>query len=157
MIPPNAEPDRRGAAGITHAADAWLPWVLRAPWRDAILLAVMVAVWWLPEGAIDSGPGLCNFRRWTGLPCPGCGLTRAFVHMAHGHVADAFAANAFGPMLFVVAALIVGADGVAWALGRRFSLSIAGRRVKKPALVAVVVWIAWGVARAVASAIDHAE
>lgn len=32
-------------------------------------------------------PGLCIFRNTTGLPCPGCGLTRAFVSAAHGNVA----------------------------------------------------------------------
>ncbi len=156
MIAPNAAPERPVHAGIAHAADAWLPWVLRSPWRDAILLVVMAGAWWIPETAIDAGPALCNFRRWTGLPCPGCGFTRAFVHMAHGHVVDAFAANAFGPLLFVVAVGVVGADAIAWALGRRVSLTVVARRVRKPALVAAVAWVVWGVARAVAVAIGRA-
>lgn len=46
-------------------------------------------------------PVLCTFRRVTGFPCPGCGLTRSFVFLAHGHLVDAFRMNLFGPPAFV--------------------------------------------------------
>ena len=37
---------------------------------------------WVPQpGAAHS---VCLFRRATGIPCPGCGMTRAFAHMAKG-------------------------------------------------------------------------
>ena len=45
-------------------------------------------------------PILCTFRRLTGWPCPGCGLTRSFVFLAHGRLADAFGINVFGPVAF---------------------------------------------------------
>lgn len=44
----------------------------------------------------------CGFLVATGLPCPGCGLTTAFAHMARGEVLAATAANPFGVMLFLV-------------------------------------------------------
>lgn len=54
----------------------------------------------------QTGPVLCPFRLLTGLPCPGCGLTRSFCAMAQGQWGDAIAYHLFGPAL--MAALVVG-------------------------------------------------
>jgi hypothetical protein len=51
----------------------------------------------------------CSFRRMTGIPCPGCGLTRAADHFAHLHFYQSFAANPLGfiaACLFVVAIVV---------------------------------------------------
>ncbi len=37
----------------------------------------------------------CPFLHWTGLPCPGCGLTRGVLALGHGRWADAWALNPF--------------------------------------------------------------
>jgi hypothetical protein len=86
--------------------------VARQRWfGDAALLAICVVVVGLallmtPSSAEISlfgwdVPILCTFRRLTGWPCPGCGLTRSFVFLAHGQLADAFRMNVFGPFAFV--------------------------------------------------------
>jgi hypothetical protein len=49
-------------------------------------------------------PGTCTFRRISGMPCPGCGLTRSFISMAHGRFADAWNFNPAGLFFFVVVA-----------------------------------------------------
>jgi hypothetical protein len=49
-------------------------------------------------------PGTCTFRRVTGIPCPGCGLTRSFISIAHGRLADAWRYNAAGLLFFAVVA-----------------------------------------------------
>jgi len=46
-------------------------------------------------------PILCSFRRITGYGCPGCGLTRSFVFMAHFRPLEAFQMNYMGPVLFL--------------------------------------------------------
>jgi Protein of unknown function (DUF2752) len=38
----------------------------------------------------------CALREHTGWPCPGCGLTRVAIRVAHGDVAGAFDANPLG-------------------------------------------------------------
>lgn len=55
----------------------------------------------------ESGPVLCPFRLLTGLPCPGCGLTRSFCAMAHGHLNQALGFHLFGPALFVAVVALV--------------------------------------------------
>jgi hypothetical protein len=53
----------------------------------------------------DSGYlSVCLFKNLTGLPCPGCGLTHSFCSLAKGRVASAFAFNAIGPPMFLLAA-----------------------------------------------------
>ena len=53
---------------------------------------------------IENGPTICPFRLATGLPCPGCGLTRSWVYLAHGRWTDSVIAHPFG---VVAAALVV--------------------------------------------------
>ena len=53
----------------------------------------------------------CAWREHTGWPCPGCGLTRVAVRVAHGDVNGAFDANPMGTvaaLLFAACALLAG-------------------------------------------------
>jgi hypothetical protein len=45
-------------------------------------------------------PELCHMRRFTGLDCPGCGLTRCFISLAHGDLMAAARYNLGGVLLF---------------------------------------------------------
>jgi len=49
---------------------------------------------------------VCGFKNFTGLPCPGCGLTHSFCALGKGEVIDAFGFNLLGPPLFLVLVLI---------------------------------------------------
>jgi hypothetical protein len=40
----------------------------------------------------------CAFHAATGLPCPGCGLTRSCMALLHGHPKEAFLLHPFGPV-----------------------------------------------------------
>jgi uncharacterized protein DUF2752 len=71
-------------------------------------------VWVPPEDAASS---LCLARRLLGIPCPGCGMTRAFAHLAKGEWAAAVAAHPLAPPL--AAELALGWLGWGWALARR--------------------------------------
>jgi hypothetical protein len=44
----------------------------------------------------------CAFRSALGIPCPGCGMTRAFLLLAQLRLGEAFAANPASPALVAV-------------------------------------------------------
>ena len=44
----------------------------------------------------------CGFLRLTALPCPLCGLTTAFAHMARLQLTSALHAHVLGPLLFAL-------------------------------------------------------
>jgi len=46
-------------------------------------------------------PNICIFRATTGLPCPGCGLTRSIVAAAHGHLTASFSHHRLGLLVFI--------------------------------------------------------
>jgi hypothetical protein len=65
-------------------------------------LAVLHA--WVPaEGASFT---LCPLRLFTGLPCPGCGMTRAFAHLAKGEWSAAVRDHPLAPLLAAELALL---------------------------------------------------
>lgn len=80
---------------------------LKRLWPSTLFLSALLlasALLPLPQnGAIAGLPSICAFHNLTGLPCPGCGLTRAWVAMAHGHVAQALIWHPLGPLLFLAA------------------------------------------------------
>jgi hypothetical protein len=49
---------------------------------------------------------ICAFKNFTGLPCPGCGLTHSFCSLAKGNVGEAFEFNLLGPPLYIVLLLV---------------------------------------------------
>lgn len=45
-------------------------------------------------------PAVCAWRNLFGVGCPGCGLTRSFVYMAHAAPVEAFRMHPLGPPMF---------------------------------------------------------
>lgn len=102
----------------------------------------------LPPSAVQGGPIVCPFRLLTGLPCPGCGLTRSWVFAVRGDLAASVAAHPFGlPLLGLVLVLAV------LTVARRLAGRAAPRLddlVRHPATVAVLVgWLGWALWRLV--------
>lgn len=46
-------------------------------------------------------PSICQFKNLTGIDCPGCGLSRGFIHLAHGDFAGAWKFNPAAALVFV--------------------------------------------------------
>jgi hypothetical protein len=53
-----------------------------------------------------TGPVLCPVALVLGLPCPGCGITRALGHATHGHFREAFQFHALWPFFLAYLAFL---------------------------------------------------
>ncbi len=101
---PSPQPNspRRSWAAFTEPLT---PPVFKNKWQGLAGLVLFLAASFFFEATPVSGLILCPFRLITGLECAGCGMTRSWVSLAAGHLAEAFAHNPFGPILFVLAVL----------------------------------------------------
>jgi hypothetical protein len=88
--------------------------------RPAVVGLAMLAVGAaLPPDWVMHGPQLCIFKLMSGIPCPGCGLTRSVVLLMHGDVSGSLYYHPLG-VLFVLGALILAAvDLFGWWHSRR--------------------------------------
>lgn len=50
---------------------------------------------------VHDGPVVCVWRILLGMPCPMCGITRAFCHFSHGEFAQGFQYNPIAPLMLV--------------------------------------------------------
>lgn len=109
------------------------------------VVAFAAAFAFSPEG-IEDGPVLCPFRRLTGLPCPGCGLTRSWVYAAHGWWREAFLAHPFG---LVALGVVLGlAAMLLLARVRRTRGPDLDRWVRHPVVLTVAAaWLGFAVVR----------
>lgn len=70
----------------------------------AVSVIVLRPLWIAAAGLLAP----CPWRQWTGWPCPGCGSTRAMLHLLDADVVGAFAWNpltTFGAVIFVAGGL----------------------------------------------------
>ena len=66
--------------------------IIRAITVGAFILAP-VLIGLISLDWVESGPTLCLHKRFTGLDCLGCGMTRAIVALLHGQFTEAIAYN----------------------------------------------------------------
>lgn len=96
----------------------------------------------LPDASpsVAALPELCVFHRVTGLDCPGCGMTRAFVRLFQGDWRGAYAYHPLSlPLLAVLGVLAI----VPEERSKRFFMR-PGVKAGAWVLVAMIlVWWAW--------------
>lgn len=97
------------AAGEVPASRPPAPAVPGAdePFTTAMLLrrSLLVALYGgLIAALFIWGPAICPMRNTFGIPCPGCGLTRATVALAHGDFASALH---FHPLVWLMLPIFV--------------------------------------------------
>ena len=69
-------------------------------------LPVLLAASFLYYPYVFSGPVLCPLPLTLGIPCPGCGLTRATSLLTHGHFMESLAFYPLLPPLLLYAAFL---------------------------------------------------
>lgn len=75
---------------------------LKSDWKNykaGLLIALVVVV-----AATVLGRSVCYFKNITGMPCPGCGMTRSFLLILQGQFGKAWELHpfAYGWMVFAV-------------------------------------------------------
>ncbi|MFY9824848.1 MAG: DUF2752 domain-containing protein [Thermoanaerobaculia bacterium] len=94
----------------------WDPGLVRSGSRWVLsglagLAGLAVLHVWTPAG--DAASSICLLRRFFHLPCPGCGMTRAFAALAKGDWSATVALHPLAPVLAAELVLVWAAWGVA--------------------------------------------
>ena len=98
----------RTAAGPHRPQDEAERWLARGGLAIAVGVLLAVRTLSLDEGRVTLPlvhwplPTTCTLRRLTGLACPGCGLTRSLIALAHQDPAAAWQFNPAGCLLFIL-------------------------------------------------------
>ncbi|OGV78642.1 MAG: hypothetical protein A3K19_31830 [Lentisphaerae bacterium RIFOXYB12_FULL_65_16] len=128
---------------------------LRATFALGAAAVLGLSAWFKPDALPKVE--LCTFHRLTGLPCPGCGLTRAFCCITHGEWTAAWQFNPFG-YLFYAGCLIL----IAWPLVNHFRPTLEPRLtqsrwfVRGPLLLLGLMWL-FGMARIIVALLGGAR
>jgi hypothetical protein len=128
----------------------------------AVAACALAAAATVSPQAVEDGPVICPFRLMTGLPCPGCGLTRSWVYLLHGQPGAATAANPFG-VLALVASVALVAVVTSSVVRRRPVPTYAallgplrrirgGNAIRVAGFVGLACWLGFGVVRMVLAA-----
>ncbi|WP_411827973.1 DUF2752 domain-containing protein [Luteolibacter sp. AS25] len=117
----------------------------RALWVSLAVLGLCFAAYMLREtGGAGWMPG-CYFRKFTGLECPGCGMTRGTYAMLHGRFLDGFLFNPVGMILLPLAMIALGIELLGWVRGKPLPFRIAPGRWG--ASIVAVIMVAWWILR----------
>lgn len=90
-------------------------------------------------------PELCTLKATTGLPCPGCGLTRSWVSAVHGDLGGSLGHHPLG-WLVLLYVLAQGARHGAWLVAprRRGAVERLGARLDRGViLLGILLLVAW--------------
>lgn len=144
---------------VVHSADSLPRAAATAAGRRSVSVAALgvgavVAAAVLTPHDATTGPVVCPFRLLTGLPCPGCGLTRSWVYWLHGDWQAGLAANPFGIVLLVAAVSFAVATARALVTSRPVPSIDELVRRRSVALVAGA-WLAFAVVRMILVATGH--
>lgn len=72
-----------------------------------IMLLFPLYIYLFSFESIITDQSLCPFKMATGLPCPGCGITKSFVFIYDGNLTQSFYYHLFGPFAFAFCLLLI--------------------------------------------------
>jgi hypothetical protein len=90
-----------------------------------------------------SPPELCYSKNLFKISCPGCGLTRSFIHLAHFEIASSFRLNRCGILVYILLLVHLGLHLRMAASERPLSPSVNRLRTVSPVVVAVLLCLNW--------------
>ncbi|MEI6219564.1 MAG: DUF2752 domain-containing protein [bacterium] len=90
---------------------------------------------------------LCMFRHWTGLPCPGCGITRAFCAIGHGELRAAWDYNPLSLPFYAAAIGLLFLPLIRWKLPDLWNRLNIFFWLARGAVLLVIAMCMFGIAR----------
>ena len=90
-------------------------------------------------------PETCTLKSRFAIDCPGCGMTRSFIHLAHGRFLDAMRLNPASVLVFLFIAAQIPAAAARFLLGRRSRFAVGWARFNEIGLIALpsITFIQW--------------
>ena len=127
----------------------WPDFTLASLLRDRRVSLVLAGVAAAQVLGVATGVGgwPCPLKAALGIPCPGCGLTRASVALLRGEFAAAFGLHAFAPVLLIGLAAAAVAGFLPAARREAFAAALARfeRRTKAAYVVLGAMLLYWSV------------
>ena len=144
---PSAESS--ATAVIANRPEATFHWALLLLCGGVLLVASILSVRGnrqvLVPGLPIPLPELCTSRRFFGIDCPGCGLTRCFIALMHGDLRSAWSFNPAGILLFAIMAFQIPYRAVQlWRIHRGWpEISLASGAVWAVLLLGLALIAQW--------------
>jgi len=87
-----------------------IKWISQSPIYTAVFSGSIVASRLLPFQP-NTDLTLCLWYHLFGITCPFCGMTRGFIAISHGEIAEAISLNPASPLIYTTF-LVMGAKGI---------------------------------------------
>ena len=73
----------------------------------AVLTIIVPYLIMISDSHVESSRSLCPFKMLTGMPCPGCGITKSIIFLYKGDLIKSLSYHIFGPfvILFCIATI----------------------------------------------------
>ena len=126
-------------ATLIMAPSRWIVQEMSTPRIAGFLLlsSVLIISFAIPPFR-NSEFTVCLFKNIFGIPCPGCGMTRAFLFIAHGDIRSALELNVNSLAVFVVVVALWAQSAFHVITGKKIRIHLERRENYFVFVVAVV-------------------
>lgn len=98
----------------------------------------------VPLEPLTQTPSFCPFKMMTGLPCPGCGMTRSVVALLHGDPSASWFFHPLGSVFLLLVLAVALVDAWVWLAAARQGRESSGSWVLERVVGTPLPWVAIG-------------
>lgn len=71
------------------------------------MLSIPFLIYYNDKGNLEAEQSFCPFKMLTGLPCPGCGITKSMVYFYDGNIYKSLLHHLFGPFIIILSLFLL--------------------------------------------------